>query len=123
MAPAIRLKTLQGESWTLQDELRQGPVVLVFFKISCPTCQLTIPFLDRLAKNSAARIVLVSQDDAQGTKQFLDHFHVQLPVVMDELKVYPASNAYGITHVPSLFVVEVDGGISWALNGFHRTEL
>jgi len=122
-APSVRLKTPEGKSWDLQEELRGGPVVLAFFKISCPTCQFTVPFLDRLAKTSEARIVLVSQDDAIGTRQFLDHFGVTLPVVLDELKVYPASNGFHITHVPSMFVVEADGVVSWALNGFHKTEL
>ncbi len=122
-APAIRLKTLDGQRWDLQEELGQGPLVLAFFKISCPTCQLTIPFLDRLARQSAARIVLVSQDDAVGTRQFLDHFGVTLPAVLDELKVYPASNGFHITHVPSMFLIETDGMISWALNGFSKPEL
>lgn len=123
LAPAVRLKTPAGNTWDLQEELQAGPVVLAFFKIACPTCQFTVPFLDRLAKSSGARIVLISQDDATGTNQFLAHFGVTLPVVLDELKVYPASNGFHITHVPSMFVVEADGHVSWALNGFHKTEL
>ena len=35
---------------------------------------------------------------------------------------YPASNAYGIAHVPSLFLVERDGTIAWSLEGFNKRE-
>jgi len=35
---------------------------------------------------------------------------------------YPASNAYGLSHVPSLFVIERDGTISWSLEGFVKRE-
>ena len=36
---------------------------------------------------------------------------------------YPASNAFGITHVPSLFLVEPDGTISIASEGFVKADL
>ena len=35
---------------------------------------------------------------------------------------YPASNAYGISHVPSLFLVERDGTIAWSMEGFVKRE-
>ena len=34
-----------------------------------------------------------------------------------------ASNAFGITHVPSMFVVEPDMRISWVSNGFVRVDM
>ena len=47
-APEFELKTLDGKKFTLRDELAHGPVALAFFKVSCPTCQYTFPFLERL---------------------------------------------------------------------------
>jgi len=44
-APEFELKTLDGKKFSLRDELANGPVVLAFFKVSCPTCQYTFPFL------------------------------------------------------------------------------
>ena len=35
---------------------------------------------------------------------------------------YPASNAYGITSVPSLFLVERDGTIARSINGFSKRD-
>jgi hypothetical protein len=47
-----------------------------------------------------------------------------MPTLLDsEDEGYPASNAFGITHVPSLFLVEPDGTISLASEGFMKTDL
>jgi peroxiredoxin len=37
-APDISLPGLDGSAWNLREALLHGPVVLAFFKISCPTC-------------------------------------------------------------------------------------
>jgi peroxiredoxin len=105
--------------WSLAAALKNGPVLLVFFKISCPTCQLTLPFVERLA--AAVQLVAISQDDRTGTDQFRKRFNVALPAVLDAGPVYRASNLYEIRNVPSLFLVEPDGEISMAVTGFSKT--
>lgn len=99
------------------------PVLLAFFKITCPTCQLTFPYLQRLADRGGPRIVGVSQDDADGTAEFNDAFGVRFETVQDAAPAYTVSNAYGLTHVPALFLVEPDRRISWASEGFAKAEL
>ena len=49
-APDFVLKAMDGKRFSLQEELGSGPVVLAFFKVSCPTCQYAFPFLERLHK-------------------------------------------------------------------------
>ncbi|HWY48890.1 MAG TPA: hypothetical protein VNX70_15990, partial [Bryobacteraceae bacterium] len=45
------------------------------------------------------------------------------PTLLDQSKEnYPASNAYGIASVPSLFLVEKDGGIARAFSGFSKRD-
>ena len=44
-APEFELKAMDGRRFILSDELAHGPVVLAFFKVSCPTCQYAFPFL------------------------------------------------------------------------------
>jgi peroxiredoxin len=122
IAPEFALKDITGERRHLRDYLKQGAVLTVFFKISCPTCQLTLPFLDRL--QGAVRVIGISQDDAESTKEFLDYFRIGFPVLIDPAKEsYAVSNAYRITNVPSMFLIGQDGRISWALHGFHKSEL
>lgn len=111
-----------GVRRSLRENLKAGPVLVVFFKISCPTCQLTLPFLKRL--QPAVCVVGISQDDVSATKEFLDYFGLTFPVLIDpSAERYAVSNAYRLTNVPSMFLIEKDGTISWALNGFHRGDL
>jgi peroxiredoxin len=107
--------------WSLSAALKKGPVLLAFFKIACPTCQLTLPFLDRLA--GTAQVVAISQDDRTGTDRFRKRFNVAMPAILDAGPAYKASNLYGIRNVPSLFLVESDGKISMAETGFTKAQI
>jgi peroxiredoxin len=107
--------------WSLAAALKKGPVLLAFFKIACPTCQLTMPFLDRLSVGG--QVVAISQDDRTGTDQFRKRFKVATPALLDAGPAYTVSNLYGIRNVPSLFLVEPDGWISMAETGFSKAHL
>jgi len=126
-APNLELETLEGGRFELAEQLSRGSVALVFFKISCPTCQFTLPFLERLyasAQKGGPALFGVSQDKPEATRDFSQHFGIRFPVILDKAEEkFPASNAYRITNVPSLFLIEADGRIAWALNGFHKQEL
>lgn len=112
----------------LASALAEGAVLLVFFKIACPTCQLTMPFLRRLADGALdsganpPRLVAVSQDDAKHTAGFQQRFGPSEPALLDE-RPYRASNLYGIRNVPSLFLIEADGRISMSVAGFSKAHL
>ncbi len=122
-APSFELKELNGEKKSLDELLRKGPAVLVFYKISCPVCQLTAPYLERLAANATLQVIGISQDDDESTRGFNRRFGVTFPTLLDPSKDYPASNAYGISSVPSLFLVEPDGKIAKAFSGFSKNDL
>ena len=98
-----------------------APVLLAFFKMSCPTCQLTFPYLQRLADRGGPRVVGVSQDDAEGTAEFNAAFGVRFETVIDA--GYAVSAAYGLEYVPALFLVEPDGRISWKSEAFVKADL
>jgi peroxiredoxin len=127
-APDFRLEDLAGGGEkTLTELLTRGPVFLAFFKVSCPTCQYTLPYLERMFRGratGAASMFAVSQDDAEATREFHQEFAISLPTLLDSARFgYPASNAYGLSHVPSMFFVERDGNISWSSVGFVRKDL
>jgi peroxiredoxin len=112
----------QLQDWSLREARQSGPVLLVFFKISCPTCQFTLPFLQRLEGNGL-QVIGISQDDQTGTSEFLNQFHVTLHTVIDKAWNFAVSSAFRITHVPSLFLVEPDGTISLTVEGFSKAEI
>jgi peroxiredoxin len=126
-APEFKLTRLDDGTAALPELLPAGPVLLVFFKTSCPVCQMTLPYLERLNNGGppgSLRVYGISQDDAETTREFDDEFKISFPMLLDtEESGYPASDAYGISHVPSMFLVERDGAIGWSLEGFHKQEL
>jgi peroxiredoxin len=106
---------------TLSEALKQGPVLLAFFKISCPTCQFAFPFLQRLADGAPAlQILAISQDDPRATAQFAAHFKIDLPTLHDAAPSYRISNLYRIANVPTLYLIEPDHRISLAVAGFSK---
>jgi peroxiredoxin len=123
-APAFQLQSLSGATVSLEDILAKGPALLAFFKIGCPVCQLTFPFLERLAAGTGIQIIGISQDDLGATTAFNQRFGVTFPTLLDSAKEsYPASNAFGITNVPTLFLVEPDGQIANTISGFSKRDL
>lgn len=124
-APELELKTLGGKKFSLADELTRGPVVLAFFKVSCPTCQYAFPFLERLYRayvNKGVALIGVSQNDAKETAAFCKDFGVTFPMLLDDMRSYPASNAYGLTNVPSIFWVAQDGEIEVSSVGWVKAD-
>jgi peroxiredoxin len=124
-APEFELKALDGKRFVLRDELARGPVLLAFFKVSCPTCQYTFPFLERLHRaygHEAVRIVGVSQNDLKETSAFNQEFGVTFPVLLDDSETYPVSNAYGLTNVPTIFWIAQDGMIEVSTVGWVKQD-
>ena len=122
-APQFSLPDLDGSRQTLTEILSRGRVLLAFYKISCPVCQFAFPFLERIV-GGPLPIVAISQDDANATRRFQKKFGITMPTLLDsDAEGYPASNAYGISYVPTLFLVETDGTISLTSEGFLKSDL
>jgi peroxiredoxin len=124
-APEFELKTVDGKKFSLGDELVRGAVVLAFFKVSCPTCQYAFPFLERLHKaygNKGVALVGVSQNDAKETAAFCKDFGITFPMLLDDTRTYPVSNAFGLTNVPSIFWIDQDGEIEVSSVGWVKAD-
>ncbi|MGA3324255.1 MAG: TlpA disulfide reductase family protein [Terriglobia bacterium] len=124
-APTFQLATTTGEHLSLPEALASGPVLLAFFKVSCPTCQFTFPFLQRLhvqMREQGVQIWGVVQDKAQDGAHFAATFGLTLPILIDDAP-YKVSRAYSLIHVPSLFLVKPDGHIEISSEGFCKADL
>lgn len=125
-APDFSLPSMDGKQFDLREALQRGPVVAAFFKISCPVCQYTLPFLERIygaygGKN--VTIVGVSQNEKKDTAAFTKEYGISFPVLLDDTKSYPVSNAYGLTNVPTIFWIAQDGEIEISSVGWMRKEI
>ncbi len=124
-APDFTLKTSGKREFSLGKLCERGPVVAAFFKISCPVCQFTFPFLERLHRQYAGNGVVVlgiSQNDARDTRKFCKEYGVSFPVVLDE-EGFPVSNAYGITHVPTVYLIDSGRSVKVSCMGFGKQDL
>jgi peroxiredoxin len=125
VAPGFSLKSLEGKEYSLARAVKQGFVVVAFFKISCPVCQFTFPFIERLYKRYGGEGVTflgVSQDDVRATRRFAEDYGVTFPMLVDE-ENYPVSNGYGLTNVPTTFLIDSDATVRTVCLGFDKAGL
>jgi peroxiredoxin len=126
LAPDFILRSMDDKVFSLREALARGPVIAAFFKISCPTCQYALPFLQRLYEthgNKAVTIIGISQNGTKDTGAFLRQYGITFPVLLDDTASYPVSNAYGLTNVPTIFWIAQDGEIEISSVGWIRKEM
>lgn len=124
-APDFTLSRTDGSSFSLKEALGRGPVVLAFFKISCPVCQYALPFVERIYRAHGSKgvtIVGISQDKHRDTLAFMKEYGVSFPVLLDDTQSYPVSNAYGLTNVPTIFWIGQGGQIEISSVGWYKKD-
>jgi len=124
-APPFALTAAGGESYSLQEGLKAGPVLAAFFKVTCPTCQYTFPFLERLYQQlrpKGAQIWGIVQDGAKDAQRFARDYSITFPILIDD-SPYRVSRGYGLEYVPSLFLIAPDGSIAIESEGFAKRDL
>ncbi len=126
-APDFTLGDAGGTEFRLYEELRSGPVLVTFFKSGCPTCQYGLPFLDRLARSlrgAAASAVAVCQDTPSDGARFKAEFAYETRQVFDlQESGFSVSNAYGLTNVPTVFLVEPGGSIAHTMVSWSKADV
>lgn len=126
LAPDFSLPDSQGRVHSLGELNPGGLVWLTFFKISCPTCQSSLYFIDRLNRRLAAtnaRVWTISQDPPDHTRMFNEEFDIELPQLFDaEDAGFPVSDAYGLVYVPTTFLIDSGKRIAQVSVGWDRAE-
>ena len=119
-AKSFTLQSLDGIAYSQNNH----PSLLIFFETDCPTCQLTFPYLERLAniyKSELIDIVGISQDGEEATRGFVERNKISLPILLDEdLRV---SRAYDPQAVPTLFLIDEVGQIIFTQIAFDKDDL
>ena len=125
-APEFELKTADGQPRRLSEALQQGPVVLVFYKASCGTCEFTFPFVQQIyskvGKSAPWTLWGISEDDFDETRAFARQNGITFDLLIDE-HPYPVSAAYGLHNVPAIFIVQSDGSVGLSDFGFSKDTL
>ena len=100
-----------------------GPRAVVFYKVTCPVCQMAAPKAAAFHTAYPGRIVGIGQDPPDKLTAFDEQFGLGFHSVPEE-PPYPASEAYGLRVVPTLVLVGADGTVrlsveSWDREGFN----
>ena len=130
VAPKARFLTPDGKSLSTADVVAQGnglPVLLAFFKTSCPICQLAWPYLQRLHEaygGKSVHVLGVSQNDA-GTSRayYAEHGGATFDLLLDPEPGFTASNAFRVEAVPHLALLSANGAVEDAFAGWSRTRM
>src|ERR1700694_4940977 len=84
-APGFSLRGLDGTTTRFASGAQSKPCLLVFFETDCPTCLLTIPYLNRLSRElgQASIILCISQDPERPTRELAQQAPIEFPVALD----------------------------------------
>jgi peroxiredoxin len=122
-APDFELPDVDGQVHRLSNALSRGPVVLVFYKSSCPTCQFTFPYVQKIFSEvgGTAGWTLwgISEDNARETREFAEQHSITFELLIDE-HPYAVSAAYELQFVPAIFLIQPDGTITLSEFGFTK---
>jgi peroxiredoxin len=119
-APGFALPLLDEQTWQLS---RGRPTLLLFFETDCPTCRLTLPYLNRLARHLGenAAVIGISQDSETLTREIVEQTPITFPVALDrDLRV---SRLYDPFAVPTLFLLDRGGKVVKSQIAFDKREL
>ncbi len=120
--PFVNLDRQRQRIWS-RDYLGKRWVILDFFATDCDGCKKELPILERLQAEFAARglAVLVFATDLQGEEVVGPYFRASptpLPVLLDNYQM--VVKRYGVTEIPSLFLVDPQGTIVHKEVGFRE---
>ena len=124
-APDFSLRGIDGETYALSDALSRGPVVLVFFKTTCGTCDLAFPYVNRLLDaypGDGWSLWAVAQDPPAEAGRYASTFGMTYPVLPDA-DGYAVSKAYDPPATPTLFLIDRRGDVVQETAGFSKADL
>jgi peroxiredoxin len=99
--------------------------LLAFFKTTCPTSEMAWPFLERIrqiAETGRLQLLAVSQDDPAETREFNRRLGVGVATLYDP-PPWRASEALGLSYVPTFVLVGSEGVIRDTAVGFQKPKM
>ena len=100
-------------------DLGAGPTALFFYKVTCPVCQMAAPALQAFEAAYPGRVVGIGQDPQTKLDDFARTYGLTFGSHVDS-PPYPVSDTYGVSVVPTLFVVDARGVIDAVMESWDR---
>lgn len=118
-APAF---TLPGDTGDISPTGK--PSVLFFFKSTCPTCALALPYvdaLDRAFSDESVGVWGVSQERRTIADEFSNRCGVNVPLLDDS--ALEASRALDVQNVPTMYLLDSAGAVQDVVIGLDKAGL
>ena len=124
-APDFTATTLDGRTVSLADFRGQKNVVVSFWASWCGPCRMEMPGLVKFYQThhnptSDFEILAVSIDeDPKDAQDFADAQKLNFPVLLDPKS--RVADAYEVDGIPTMFVIDKQGKITYGHSGFDMT--
>jgi peroxiredoxin len=129
LAPHFTLLGLDGREYSLPASSAGQPLLLVFFRVSCNTCDVAFPYINRMRAayldvpgGHDWHLWTISQDDLKRSDAYSQKFEIAAPVLIDA-PALDVSILYDPPSTPSLFLIDPEGRVDFVLEGFDKTDL
>jgi peroxiredoxin len=133
-APPFELPTQKGQLRSLQEYLKNGPVLLAFHRGTwCPNCRKRLAELARNSPEYAARgvqVVAIVAQSSDAVKRYIEDTGLPFNILIDHSR--DVLKAYGVWHRlgldawniarPALFLIDPSGSIHFSFVGGHQAE-
>ncbi|NGP58479.1 redoxin domain-containing protein [Paenibacillus thiaminolyticus] len=103
--PLFREWGSQGRKVILRELLSHRKVLLLFISTTCQTCKSILPDLQRVVENWDIHIVVINTDKQSNDEEI----EVMLPSGIDYIRSVDIMDAYGVSKVPYVFLVNQNG--------------
>jgi peroxiredoxin len=114
--------TLRGRDASVRAPIPDTLTLLFFYKVTCPTCQLAAPYISRFRpyeERGAFKILAIAQDSGEEARAFESVYGLTVQSLSDETP-YSVSSQFGLTSVPTTFLISDDGAILHTQEGFSK---
>jgi len=113
-APGFSLKTLHGETVSLQQLIRKGPVMLVFYETQCVYCYSHIGEFNALHDKYHPQGLSILAINYTGEyiadiKDYAKDNALKYTVITDKLPSIDVAEAYHVVGSPTIVVVDTHG--------------
>ena len=122
-APRLVLENLDGSTFSLEEALKEGPVVLDFWATWCKPCIKALPKLQALSEEFAGRRVQVLTINVDGPRNlpkvrpFLQRHKLTLPVLLDETN--EVLKQFQLVGMPATLIIREDGTVFYKHQGYR----
>ena len=122
-APRLVLENLDGSTFSLEETLKEGPVVLDFWATWCKPCIKALPKLQTLSEEFAERRVQVLTINVDGPRNlpkvrpFLQRHKLTLPVLLD--KTNEVLKQFQLVGMPATLIIREDGTVFYKHQGYR----